>query len=345
MKPITPTKILFGSVYVNAQAIGLNPVQALKLLKFTSAAELRTHWNYRALGFSIAEARDALAIACSRKSRHGRNQPCLTPYQFCPRVQNYFAMRAKRHAMRVKRDADRRANLHQLSLYEEASSIERIMELTGGYGYGYGCRIALGDSQLLILRIEDVTWSDKKSRHWPESRETTYQTKLMSAAGDTLASSSFPARRGDWLAEAGKCLGLPIGLKCSVSQTASMIPVSSEIHRGIKITRLRLFGTGFEMCCAESFGINYHAATRLEAIRGLVGKARAHRRNLVGDDKTITMAQVKKLNFCPTGIAAFLDAIDLDGRKSLKAGEIRSAMRGVDITPWATELKMMGLIE
>lgn len=338
MKPKTPTNILFGSVYANAQAIGLDPFQALKLLKFTSAAELRTHWNYRGLGFSIAEARDALANACSRKSRHYRYVTPLRPYQFCPRVQNYLAMRAKRRA-------DRRANLTEFSQYREATSIEQVTTLTGGYGHGYGCRIALGNSQLLIKRIEDVTWSDRKIRHWPESTETSYQTKLMSATGDTLASSSFSARRGDWLADAGKCLGLPIGVKNPVTQTASMIPVSFETHRGIKITRLRLFGTGFEMCCAESFGINYHAATRLEAIRGLVGKARAHRRNLVGDDKTITLAQVKKLGFCPTGIAAFLGAIDLDGRKSLKAGEIRSAMKGVDISPWATELKMLGIIE
>lgn len=331
-------KTKIGSVYANAKALGLDPVKALRLRKFTSAAELRKHWDYRALGFNIEEARDALAIASSRKSRHDRYVSPLQRYQFCPRVQQYLAMRAKRRA-------DRRANLHQLSLYDEASSIEQVTALTAGFGYGYGCRIALGGSQLLIKRVEDVTWSDRKSRHWPESTETSYHTTLMTADGDTLASSSFSARRGDWLAEAGKCLGLPIGLKNSVSQTASMIPVSSETYRGIKITRLRLFGTGFEMCCAESFGINYHAATRVEAVRGLVGKARAHQRNLVGDDKTITMAHVKKLGFCPTGIAAFLCAIDLDGRKSLKAGEIRSAMRGVDISPWATELKMIGIIE
>jgi hypothetical protein len=345
MKPKTPTNILFGSVYANAQAIGLDPFQALKLLKFTSAAELQTHWNYRAHGFKIEEARYALAIASSRKSRHKRYVTPLQPYQFCPRVLKYRAMLAKRDAMLAKRDADRHANLTELSQYREASSIEQITTLTAGYGYGYGCRLSLGDCQLLIKRIEDVTWSDRKSHHWPVSTGTSYQTTLMSATGDTLASSSFSARRGDWLAEAGKCLGLPIGLKNPVSQTASMIPVSSETYRGIKITRLRLFGTGFEMCCAESFGINYHAATRLEAIRGLVGKARAHRRNLVGDDKVITMAQAKKLGFCPTGIAAFLCEIDLDGRKSLKAGEIRSAMRGVDVSPWASELKMIGLIE
>lgn len=345
MKPRTPTNILFGSVYANAQALGLNPVQALELLKFNSAAELRTRWNYQALGFTIAEARNALGSACSRKSRHSRNQPCLKPYQFCPRVLTHYAMRAKRQAMLDKRDADRSANLTQLSQCREASSIEQITELTGGYGHGYGCRIALGDRILLVERIEVATWSDKKSRHWPESTETSYKTTLMTAAGDTLASSSFTARRGDWLAEAGKCLGLPTGLKNSVSQTASMIPVAFETHRGIKITRLRLFGTGFEMCCAEAFGINFHAAPRLEAIRGLFGKARAHRRNLVGDDKTITLAQVKKLGFCSTGIASFLSTIDLDGRKSLKAGEIRAAMSGVDISPWAAELKMIGLIE
>jgi hypothetical protein len=245
----------------------------------------------------------------------------------------------------AKRDADRSANLTQLSQYREASGIEQVTALTAGYGYGYGCLISLGDSKLLIKRIEKVKWSDKKSRHWPESTETSYQTTLMTADGDTLASSSFSARKGDWLAEVGRGLGLPIGLKDSVSQTASMIPVAFETHRGIKIIRLRLFGTGFEICCAEAFGINFHAATRLEALRGLVGKARAHRRNLVGDDKTITMAQAKNLGFCSTGIASFLSTIDLDGRKSLKAGEIRAAMSGVDISPWAAELIMIGLIK
>ena len=345
MKPRTPTNILFGSVYANAQALGLDPVQALKLLKFTSAAELRTHWNYRAHGFKIEEARDALAIASSRKSRHKRYVTPLQPYQFCPRVLKYHAMRAKLNAIRAKRDADRRANLTELSQYREASSIEQITTLTGGYGHGYGCRLSLGDCQLLIKRIEDVTWSDRKSYHWPVSTGTSYQTTLMSADGDTLASSSFSARKGDWLAEVGRGLGLPLGLKNAVSQTASMIQVSFETLRGIKITRLRLFGAGFEMYCAEAFGINFHAGTHLEAVRGLFEKARAHRRNLVGDDKVITMAQAKKLGFCSTGIASFLSTIDLDGRKSLKAGEIRAAMSGVDVSPWASELKMIGLIE
>jgi len=327
-----------GTVYANAQAIGLNPFQASKLLDMESATELRKQWNYRALGFKIGDAWNALRSACSRKSRHNNRKTHFSPYCFCPRVKKY-------RDDRRKRDAERSINLAQLSQCDEASSIDQIAELTGGYPDDYGCRIVLGNKQLLIKRIEDVTWSDKKSRHWPESRVTYYQTTLISADGDTLASSSFNARRGDWLAEVGKSLGLPVGLKSPVTQTASMIPVSSSIHRGIEVTQLRLFGEGFEMYCAEFLGTNFHAETRHDSIQGLFRKIEAHQSNLLGDDEVITMARAKKSGLCDEGIAIFLSAIGLDGRKSPKAGEIRSAMEGVDISVWTTELRKIGLIK
>jgi len=338
MNPTKNPKDKIGRIYANAQAIGLNPYQALMLLKIQSAAEIRKHWDYRALGFTIDDARNALKSASSIKTWHKKRTTHFAPYHYCPRVREYLSKRSIRNAERAK-------NQDQLARVKEASSIDEITELTAGYGHGYDCRIALDNRQLLIRRIEDVSWSNKKSRHWPESRETSYQAKLISADGDTLASSSFTARRGDWLAEVGKALGLSIGQRNSVSQTASMIPVSSKDFRGIKITRLRLFGEGFDMYCAESFGTNFHAETRLESIRGLIRKARAHQKDLLGDDEVITMAKAKKLGLCETGIASFLFQIDLGGRKSAKAGEIRSAMMGIDISPWISELRMIGLIE
>ena len=327
-----------GRIYANAQAIGLNPYQAQMLQKVYSAAELRKLWDYRALGFTIEDARKALESACTQKSQHRKIKTCFCPYHFCPRVSEYLRKQSIRNAERAK-------NQHQLARANEASSIAEITELTAGYGHGYDCRIALENGQLLIERIEDVTWSKNKSRHWPLKRQTSYQTTLINADGDTLASSSFTARRGDWLADVGKALGLSIGQRNSVSQTASMIPVSSEIYRGIKITRLRLFGEGFDMYCAEFVGTNFHAETRLESIRGLFRKVRVDRQTLLHDDEEITMTRAKKFGFCDTGIAAFLNEIDLDGRKSAKAGEIRSAMEEIDISPWVSELRMIGLIE
>ena len=55
-----------GLRYVRAKKLGLTPETAHKLHNGKySAAELRSQWDYRALGLKIAEARTALAEAAS----------------------------------------------------------------------------------------------------------------------------------------------------------------------------------------------------------------------------------------------------------------------------------------
>jgi len=58
---------------------------------------------------------------------------------------------------------------------KEHRSIAEINDSLGGYPCGYACQIVLADARIIIERNEEVTWSKKRNRHWPESTSTSHQ--------------------------------------------------------------------------------------------------------------------------------------------------------------------------
>jgi hypothetical protein len=326
-----------GSIYASAIAIGLTPEKAKKLLQLKNATELRAQWDYRSRGMTIMDARAALASAATRQSYHSSQSGKFLPYQFCPLVLDHLTAK-KEH------DKTRQSNFAKIATSQLANTLEEMKHFTNGYDCGYGCFVLLEENFLVIKRNESVTWSDKKSWKWPTSRHTSYSLTLISPAGDTIASALLENRNGDWLEKVGLALGLATGKRNQINQTASMIPVRKTKRFDLTITELRLFGVGFSIFCASRENFHYHASSQHEAIRGLVRKMYAHKANLLDDSKLVTLQQARKLGFCPTGIQEFLKELGWEGRISSTAGEIRQAIRNVDVSPWMPELVTIGIL-
>jgi len=214
-----------------------------------------------------------------------------------------------------------------------------------GYGYGYSCRIELGEEVVVIERREYCTWDEKK--HWPTSTSTDYMAHRIGANLQTVASVRFDSRRGDWLQALGVSLGLQTGERTSLTQSGALIPRSKKLRHGIRLTTLRLYGSGFSVYCAEAWGLNFHAQDEAAAVKGLVKKRRADMAKKPGrlDGRAILSREAaSRLGFCEAGIAAFLAEIGLEGKDEAKVSEIRAAMRGHDLSPWIKELKLIGLL-
>ncbi len=327
-----------GTRYLEALQIGLTPSIALDLCEIKDAAKLRKEWDYRAHGLNITTARQALQKVMSRCSYHKTSKREYRPYEFCPNVRDYIKTKAER-------DNRRLGNLRLIADAPEAQNLASIKELTDGYyGHGYKCFVCLEKNRLLIKRHEDVTWSEKKSRHWPISRKTTIILTLISEAGDTITTTTLESRSGDWLQRAGVELGLEVSKRSAITQTGSMIPIKSYSKLCFRITELRLFGVGFPMYCAMLGDQHYHANTAHAAIRGLVHKLHARKQGVLHDDAVVTRGMCAKLGFCLIGTQEFLDEIGMGSCRSATAGEIREAIRDIDISPWKSELETLGII-
>jgi len=327
-----------GSIYAAAAFIGLKPEEAKKLLLIKTAKELRANWDYRKYGLKIKEAREKLEKAASRQSYHYDEIIHLSPYDHCPSVINY--LQAKK-AQKIERSA----NLSLKGRLPDASNLEEIREYTNGYGYGYGCVVALGANDLIIERHEHVTWSEKRNRHWPESTSTSYSVTLISKVGDTIATSKFDSRRGDWLQKIGIDLGLQTSKRTPITQTGSMVPIRKIKKNNLVITKMRLFEIGFQVFCVSANQIHSHALGVSQAMVGLTQKIEARRLNLLCDSDVVTIAKAKKLGFCQIGIQEFIHELGFDGWRSATAGEIREAIQTIDITPWISELTSMGILK
>lgn len=333
----TNKKKKIGTIYAAAMSIGLTPDKAKKLLLVQNATELRSQWDYRAYGWKIKDARAALTAAASSPSFHESCKENHKPYCYCPTVIHYL------HDKEV-REMERLNNLSMIDSLPAVDTIEDIKISTNGYGYGFGCVVQLEENFLVIKRIEEVTWSEKKSWKWPERRSTHYSISLISAAGDTLRDEKLENRTGDWLQKVGIALDLPTVTRTAVTQTGSMVPVRKFSKMHYVITELRLFGTGFTIYCVSKENFHFHASSPPEAIRGLQRKMRAHKMNLLDDDDVVTLKKVEQLGFCPVGIQEFLNELGWGGRKSATAGEIREAIRHIDVSPWVSELIAIGII-
>jgi hypothetical protein len=334
-KPEITKKI--GNIYAQAQALNLIPEQARELARIKSATELRKQWDYRALGMTVDAARCALEKASTRPSRHRQQPHIADAYQYCPRVKRYLKVKAARMQ-------ERRKNLDLIAMQDEARSLEEINDLTAGFGYGYGCVVPMGENFLLIKRDEHTTWSDRKSWKWPTSRSTEYSLTYISALGDTVASAKLDSRKGDWLGKIGDLFDLQTAKRSAVTQTAAMVPVREYRKLNIHITELRLFGLGFSAFCASRGDTHFHASTEREAIIGLARKIKAHQQNLLDDSAVITVDKAKRMGFCSMGINLFRDHLGWQGVRSATAGEIREAIRDIDVTPWTRELVTLGIL-
>lgn len=338
MKKHQQHKKTIGSIYQAAIAIGLTPVKANEFLRIKNASDLKKKWDYHKLCLTIIEARKELAKAASRPSYHKTRKKAHSPYECCPTVIDY--LKAKE-----ARALERSTNLATIKKLQFVDKLEDLKLHTNGYGYGYGCVVMLEDNFLVIQRLEHVTWSDKKSRKWPESRSTTYTISLISAIGDKIRSANLESRNGDWLLKVGTALDLPTTTRTAVTQTGSMIPVREFVKLHCVITELRLFGVGFTIYCATKENLHFHASSLREAIRGLHWKMQARKLDLLDDDAMVTLTMARKLGFCPMGIEVFLRELGWEGRTSATAGEIREAIRHIDVSPWVSELVSIGIIK
>ncbi|MBE2203064.1 MAG: hypothetical protein IAE94_01815 [Chthoniobacterales bacterium] len=343
-----------GSLALACADLGIAPRDAIRLRRATKAADIRPVWDYRARGLKLDGAIDAIVEAT--KAYYPRSRPSRAA-KIAANAKAYYhpggcsqAVLTYRERI-IDRDNERRKNRDTLVGARLCQSVEEINEELRGWPENGKAQIALNEGKMLLVIRKDSAWWDnsRRSSRWPSSRSTSYEAKLITVEGDTLDTMEFAARKGDWLAEVGKALGLTTGKRTALTQSGAMLPVGEPvIRRCIRLTTLRLFGEGFPLYVAEAFGTNYHAGTVCKAVSGLIEKARAVLKNGGGylDDRArLTLKDAEALGFCSEGTAAFLSEIGMDGRDAAKVADIRTAMEGHDVTPWKSELEKIGLIK
>lgn len=143
--------------HIEAAELGVRDFIEIKKIKINIPADkLRSIWDYRAAGLKIDQAREYLR-RWNTKSYHPRDYPPETG-----RISSML-----HHARMVQKIVDDKKNTYSVMPDGELSYARpKIGWIVNG-------------RTIITSRIEDVTWSDNKRHHWPESSSVSYESILI----------------------------------------------------------------------------------------------------------------------------------------------------------------------
>jgi hypothetical protein len=322
-------------------------IDRVKALRVGSAAEIRSAWDYRAEGLTIDSARtllgahvragawrcgpihpaanvaaaDAARAAIAEGHRDWRNSesslPVLNREANAGRI---LAALAHRRQLR----ADRAAMIAAC----ESPAAWLSTSLTWEHSW---IGLVLPDGRILRTdRHESVTWDSRGKHHWPDSRTTSYRSRLLPAdpcsGVGNFGPESYHDQRGDWRSRVLVALGLVTEAQirdradfAARLHPACTVNAGHALPDGTRIRERSLLGVRVDTVAQSPDGTCFHGPSAAAAVAGLARKLRHAAAAARGELLSAGVAETR-WGFCRDGLAEFAEAagIDLDGEYTVE---------------------------